>query len=192
MATPLDQLDGDGPQMMDADPEMANSILSRFNEMNVSPEAGYHGDLPPVNPEIPMMEHDMEQRNMNRDLEEMRYMNPVAHIEAQKQAAALYQQQQQGYDQDGGDEGDEVYEDDYVEVEAPPLWKKILNESRIVVFVMIMVLFLFSAQFNKLVTTYVPYLRLNMYTYDTTTLGTVLKALLVGIFSYLLIRFVRF
>ena len=189
MATPLDQLD-DGPDMMDADPEMANSILSRFNEMNVSPEAGYHGDLPPINPEIPMMEHDMEQRNMNRDLEEMRYMNPVAHIEAQKQTAAHYQQQQQ-YEQDGGDE-DEMYEDDYVEVEATPLWKKILNESRIVVFVMIMVLFLFSAQFNKLVTTYVPYFRLNMYTYDTTTLGTVLKALLVGIFSYLLIRFVRF
>lgn len=188
MATPLDQLD-DGSQMMDADPEMANSILSRFNEMNVSPEAGYHGDLPPVNPEIPMMEHDMEQRNMNRDLENMRYMNPVAHIEAQKQAAALYQQQQQEYEHDGRDE-EVVYEDDYVE--APPLWKKILNESRIVIFVMIMVLFLFNAQFNKLVTTYVPYLRANMYTYDTTTLGTALKALLVGILSYLLIRFVRF
>jgi hypothetical protein len=188
MATPLDQLD-DGPQMMDADPEMANSILSQFNEMNVSPEAGYHGDLPPVNPEIPMMEHDMEQRNMNRDLENMRYMNPVAHIEAQKQAAALYQQQQQ-YDQDDGDEDEEVYEDDYME--SPPLWKKILNESRIVVFVMIMVLFLFNSQFNKLLTTYVPYFRLNLYTYDTTTLGTVLKALLVGILSYLLIRFVRF
>ncbi len=187
MSTPLDQLDGDGG-MMDADPEMANSILSQFNEMNVSPEGGYHGDLPPINPEIPMMEHDMEQRNMNRELENMRYLNPVAHIEAQKQAAAAeaaYYQQQQ-YEGDG----DEDVDDDYVE--PPPLWKKVLNEMRIVVFVMIMVLFLFNATFNKLLTTYVPYLRLNLYTYETTTLGTVLKALLVGVLSYALIRFVRF
>ena len=38
----------------------------------------------------------------------------------------------------------------------------------------------------------IPYVRLNSYSYDTNHLGTFFKGLLVGIFSYLLIRFVKF
>ncbi len=184
MSSPID--DGNASSAIhDANPEMANSILDQLSNMNISPTPGYQGDLPPIHPEVPSMEHDMEQRNMNQQIENMRYMNPMAHIEAQKAAAAAAAAAAQQYE----DEEEDEYE--YYEEETP-LWKKILNELRIVLFVMIMVLFLFNTHFNKLLTQYVPLFRLNNYTYDTNTLGSVAKALVVGICSYALIRSVKF
>lgn len=189
MSTPLqsDDYENNSIQVQDANPDIANSILDKFNDMNISPNAGYQGDLPPLNPEIASMEHDMEQRNMNAQLENMRYMNPVAHIEAQKMAMAQQQMAYQNAQDD--DEDDDEYEEI---IEKTPLWKKILNELRIVIFVMIMTLFLFNNHFNKLVTQYVSLFRLNNYTYDMNILGTVMKALIVGIISYGLIRTVKF
>ena len=185
MSSPIDDGSGSSP-IHDANPEMANSILDQLSNMNISPTPGYQGDLPPIHPEIPAMEHDMEQRNMNQQIENMRYMNPMAHIEAQKAAAAAAAAAAaQQYE----DEEEDEYE--YYEEETP-LWKKVLNELRIVVFVMIMVLFLFNTHFNKLLTQYVPLFRLNNYTYDTNTLGSVAKAFVVGVASYTLIRSVKF
>ncbi len=188
MSTPIDSLDDNQSQMHDTDPNVANSILDKFNNMNISPNEGYQGDLPPLNPQIPMMEHDMENRNRNAQLEEMRYMNPVAHIEAQKQQQMIQQQMMEAQYQDD----DEDDEDEYEVIETNPMWKKVLNELRIVVFVLIMVLFIFNNHFNKFLTQIIPYLRLNSYSYDTNNLGSVFKALIVGIFAYLLIRFVKF
>jgi hypothetical protein len=194
MSTPLSNDDyNTGSQSLpiqDTNPDIANSILDKLNNMNISPTPGYQGDLPPINPEIPSMEHDMEQRNMNAQLEQMRYMNPIQHIEAQKAQMMSRQQQQQDYENDDDDDDDE---DQYeIVVEKNPLWKKILNELRIVVFITMMCLFLFNLHFNKLITQTVPLFRLNNYTYDTNMIGTVIKALMVGILSYGLIRFVKF
>jgi hypothetical protein len=193
MSTPLSNDDYDtGSQSLpiqDANPDVANSILDQLNNMNISPTSGYQGDLPPINPEIPVMEHDMEQRNMNAQLEQMRYMNPVQHIEAQKAQMMALQQQQQEYENEDDDEDDDEYE---TVVEKNPLWKKILNELRIVFFVTIMCLFLFNSHFNKLITQTVPFFRLNNYTYETNMIGTIIKALIVGLLSYGLIRFVKF
>lgn len=186
MSTSIDQLDNNqSSHINDTNPDVANSILDKFNNMNISPNNGYDGDLPPINPQIPIMEHDMENRNMNSQLEEMRYMNPMSHIEAQK--AMMMAQQQQQYDV--GDDEDDEYE---TFIEETPLWKKVLNEMRIIIFVLIMVLFIFNNHFNKFLTQIIPYLRLNTYSYDTNNLGNIFKALLVGISSYLLIRFVKF
>lgn len=188
MSTPIDQLDTNQQHHInDTNPDVANSILDKFNNMNISPNNGYDGDLPPINPQIPIMEHDMENRNMNSQLEEMRYMNPMTHIEAQKAMMMAQQQQQQQYD-----DSDDEYEEYETIIEETPLWKKIINEMRIVIFVLIMVLFLFNNHFNKFLTQIIPYLRLNTYSYDTNNLGTVFKALITGILSYLLIRFVKF
>ena len=188
MSTPIHSLEQN--QIQDTNPDVANSILDKFNNMNISPNEGYQGDLPPINPQIPMMEHDMENRNRNAALEEMRYMNPVAHIEAQKQQQMIMQQQmmqQQMMEQENDDD------DEYEEIiQTIPIWKKILNEMRIIVFVLIMALFIFNNHFNKFITQIIPYLRLNNYSYDTNTLGTFFKSLILGIFSYLLIRFVKF
>lgn len=189
MSTPIDSLDENQSQIHDTDPNVANSILDKFNNMNISPNEGYQGDLPPLNPQIPMMEHDMENRNRNAQLEEMRYMNPVAHIEAQKQQQMIQQQMMEAQYQNEVDDDDEEYEEI---IETNPMWKKVLNEIRIVVFALIMVLFIFNNHFNKFLTQIIPYLRLNSYSYDTNNLGSVFKALIVGIFSYLLIRFVKF
>ncbi len=189
MSTPIDSLDQNQSHIQDTNPDVANSILDKFNNLNISPNEGYQGDLPPINPQIPMMEHDMENRNRNAALEEMRYMNPVSHIEAQKQQQMMMEQQMMA--QQYADEDDE--DDEYEEmIETTPMWKKILNELRIVVFVLIMVLFIFNNHFNKFLTQIIPYLRLNSYSYDTNNLGTFFKALIIGIFSYLLIRFVKF
>ncbi len=188
MSTPIDSLEQNQPHIQDTNPDVANSILDKFNNMNISPNDGYQGDLPPLNPQIPMMEHDMENRNRNAALEEMRYMNPVAHIEAQKQQQMMHQQmmeQQYANEDDDEDEYEEI-------IETTPMWKKVLNELRIIVFVLIMVLFIFNNHFNKFLTQIIPYLRLNSYSYDTNNLGTFFKALIIGIFSYLLIRFVKF
>ncbi len=189
MSTPIDSLEQNQPHIQDTNPDVANSILDKFNNMNISPNDGYQGDLPPLNPQIPMMEHDMENRNRNAALEEMRYMNPVAHIEAQKQQQMMMEQQMMT--QQYADEDDE--DDEYEEIiETTPMWKKILNELRIVVFVLITVLFIFNNHFNKFLTQIIPYLRLNNYSYDTNNLRTFFKSLIIGIFSYLLIRFVKF
>ncbi len=188
MSTPIDSLDQNQHHIQDTNPDVANSILDKFDNMNISPNDGYQGDLPPLNPQIPMMEHDMENRNRNAALEEMRYMNPVSHIEAQKQQMMHQQMMEQQYANEQEDD-----EDEYEEIiETTPMWKKILNELRIVVFVLIMVLFIFNNHFNKFLTQIIPYLRLNNYSYDTNNLGTFFKALIIGIFSYLLIRFVKF
>ncbi len=190
MSTPIDSLDGNQHQMHDTDPNVANSILDKFNNMNISPNEGYQGDLPPLNPQIPMMEHDMENRNRNAQLEEMRYMNPIAHIEHQKQQMMMESQYQNQNSHEVIDDDDE--DEEYEVTETNPMWKKVLNEIRIVVFVLIMVLFIFNNHFNKFLTQIIPYLRLNSYSYDTNNLGSVFKALIVGIFTYLLIRFVKF
>lgn len=190
MSTPIDSLDGNQHQMHDTDPNVANSILDKFNNMNISPNEGYQGDLPPLNPQIPMMEHDMENRNRNAQLEEMRYMNPIAHIEHQKQQMMMESQYQNQNSHEVIDDDDE--DEEYEVTETNPMWKKVLNEIRIVVFVLIMVLFIFNNHFNKFLTQIIPYLRLNCYSYDTNNLGSVFKALIVGIFTYLLIRFVKF
>jgi hypothetical protein len=189
MSTPIDSLDNNQPQMRDTDPNVANSILDKFNNMNISPNEGYQGDLPPLNPQIPMMEHDMENRNRNAQLEEMRYMNPVAHIEHQKQQQMIQQQMMEAQYQDSDEDDDD---EEYEVIETNPMWKKVLNELRIVVFVLIMVLFIYNNHFNKFLTQIIPYLRLNSYSYDTNNLGSVFKAFIVGIFAYLLIRFVKF
>ncbi len=185
METPIDRLD-DYNDIQDANPDVANSILNKFNNMNIPQNGGYDGDLPPIHPDIPMMEHDMEQRNMNESLQNMQYMNPVMHIEAQK-AYMAQQQRAQQYEQ-------EQNQIEYVEevVEEYPMWKKVLNELRIIIFVMIMTLFLFNTSFNKIIIQFLPFFRANNFSYDINLLGTVIKALLVGITSYLLIRFVRF
>ncbi len=189
MSTPIDSLHDQTPHhIQDTDPNVANSILNKYNNMNISPNEGYQGDLPPINPQIPMMEHDMENRNRNAQLEEMHYMNPLVHIEHQKQQQMIQQQMMEAQYQD--DEEDD--EDEYEVIETNPMWKKVLNEMRIVIFVLIMVLFIFNNHFNKLLTQIIPYLRLNSYSYDTNNLGSILKAFIVGIFSYLLIRFVKF
>jgi hypothetical protein len=190
MSTPIDSLH-DNNNTHDQNPDIVNSVLDKYNNMNISPNAGYEGDLPPINPNIPIMEHDMENRNMNAQLENMRYMNPVEHIEAQK----YYQQQQMmnNYQDNGDGDDDEDDEDDYEdEVEKTPLWKKIANESRIIIFILIMVLFLFNNHFDKLVSQFIPYFRLNNYSYDMNVLGTFIKAFFVGLISYILIRFIRF
>lgn len=189
MSTPINSLD-EG-QSYDTDPNVANSILDKFNNMNISPNDGYQGDLPPLNPQIPMMEHDMENRDRNAQLEEMRYMNPVSHIEAQKQQQIMHQQMMEAQYQEQ-DDTESMEDDDYEFIETNPMWKKVLNEIRIVIFVLIMVLFIFNNHFNKFVTQIIPYLRLNSYSYDTNNFGSAFKALIVGIFSYLLIRFVKF
>lgn len=189
MSTPIQQNDytSGGGQIVDTDPDVANSILDKLNNINinVSPNSGYEGDLPPINPEIPMMEHEMENRNMNAQIENMRYMNPISHIEAQKAAAAAAAAAQADYEEEEYEEMEEVET-------RNPLWKKILNELRIVIFVMIMTLFLFNQQFNKLITQYIPLFRLNNYTYETNIMGNVAKALIVGLCSYGLIRSVKF
>lgn len=194
MSTSIDSLDENQHQIHNTDPNVANSILDKFNNMNISPNEGYQGDLPPLNPQIPMMEHDMENRNRNAQLEEMRYMNPITHIEAhkQKQQQIIHQQQMMEAQYENENENEVDEEDEYEVIETNPTWKKVLNEIRIVVFVLIMVLFIFNNHFNKFLSQIIPYLRLNNYSYDTNNLGSVFKALIIGIFTYLLIRFVKF
>ena len=69
------------------------------------------------------------------------------------------------------------------------LWKRILNEIRIPIFIFILVLVFFNCSFDKFLLNKVAFFG-NQYN-ECNTYGFLLKAFLISLLSYLLIRFVR-
>ena len=85
------------------------------------------------------------------------------------------------------DDDDDEYEE--YEVIELPLWKKVVNEVRIPLFVFVLVLLIFNCNFDKFLLSKVP--KLGNQFNDCNLLGTLLKAFIVSIISYILIRFIK-
>jgi hypothetical protein len=162
------------------DSEVYNNILNKYNNL----ENG-QTSIPPLNPNVSQMENEFENRNLNQEMYNLSKNDTYTQhyqkeIERTKQYTEPVVEQQ--------------YEDneDYIEYEIVelPLWKRILNELRIPFFIFIFILLLNNCSFDKFLVKNLPTLG-NQFN-ECNTYGFLLKAFLVALLSYLLIKFVRF
>ena len=70
-----------------------------------------------------------------------------------------------------------------------PLWKKIVNEIRVPLFIFLMILVFMSQVNDRLLIKKLPFLGDQFNEINTT--GFLLKALICSIVAYLLVRFIR-
>lgn len=164
------------------DSKVVNDILSKYNTLSESPD----GTIPPADSNIPNMEKEFEDRNMNEQLYNLNSDNTQFkdHSESEKRRI----QTMNNVDQDDEYYTDEEDYDEY-EIEELPLWKKIINEVRIPLFIMLMIVVFMSALNDKVIIKKFPFLGDQFN--EINTKGFLLKALICSIVAYLLIRFIR-
>lgn len=169
-STPIESLNNKGDES-----EVVNQILSKYNNLQNN------------QPTVPQMEQQFEDRNLNQEIYNLNSNNVAFKEHQQKESQRIaHYNQQQGHGQD-----ENVYEEDYEEYEIieVPLWKRILNEIRIPIFIFIFILVFFNCTFDKLLLNKVNFFG-NQFN-ECNTYGFLLKAFLVSLLSYIFIRFVR-
>jgi len=175
-STPIESLNNRGD-----DSEVVNQILSKYNNLQNGQTT-----IPTPN-NITQMETQFENRNLNKEMYDLSSNNVAykQHYEKELQRSNQYQKPQE---EDIQDNEYEEYEE-YEVIEAP-LWKRILNEIRIPLFIFIVILILFNCTFDKLLLSKIP--RLGNQFNDCNTYGFLIKAFIVSFISYILIKFIRF
>ena len=165
------------------DSDTVNQILSKYNTLQNN-----EGTLPSKDSNIPKMEESFENRNLNSEMYKLKADNSqyAQHQASEKQRLSQMQQQNVEYDDDG-DNDDESYEE--YEIEELPLWKKIVNEIRIPLFIFLSIILVMSTSSNKLLISKVPFLG-NEYN-ELNTVGFLLKAFICALIAYILVRFIR-
>ena len=173
-STPIESLNNKGDES-----EVVNQILSKYNNLQDG-----QTNIPPVNNNIPQMEQQFENRNLNQEIFNLNSNNVAYKDHHQKEMQRAYPPQQQY-------ENEDVYEEDYEEYEVVelPLWKRILNEIRIPFFIFIFILVFFNCSFDKFLINKVKFFG-NQFN-ECNTYGFLLKAFLIAVISYIFIRFVR-
>jgi hypothetical protein len=116
------------------DTQVVNQILNKYNTL----QSG-EGELPPLNPSIPNMEKQFDNRNLNAEVFSHSSQNVAYQNDYNNEVQRTKQFQQQQQMQQQPDE-DDYEEDEYEEIEEEviPLWRKVLNELRIPIFIMVM------------------------------------------------------
>ncbi len=197
-STPLSSLNNQD------DSEVVSQILEKYNNLQDTQKNDHEMmasqlmprplsgnelmDLPPLQPNQQVMENQFENRDLNSELYKMNGQDPIIMSEYNKQM-----QQTNSFlnQQTGPVEDDEEYVE-YEEVnDEEPMWRKILNEVRIPLFMIIFIFIFFSSEigFDKLICVY-PFFGDSTH-YDCNWKGTLLKSFIVGILAYLSIRFIR-
>ena len=174
-STPLSSLNNKGD-----DSNVVNQILDKYNSLEQNPE----GTLPPQDKNIPVMEEQFENRDLNKQMFQMASDNTQYKQHADSEQARI-----QNYEQPPDD--DSEYEDEYeeYEMEEMPLWKKIVNEIRVPLIIFgVVVLFMLSVNDSMLVRRCA---LLGDNFNDINTTGFLVKAFLCAIVAYILIRFIR-
>ncbi len=166
------------------DSEVVSQILDKYNNL----DAG-DGTIPPMNPNIPQMENQFENRNMNQEMFERSSDNGPykEHYNNELKRSKTYQRQQVQVQDDDEDDDEEYEEYEMVEI---PLWRRVLNELRIPLYIFVFVLLFFNCTFDKQLIRRLPFFGTEHN--DCNTYGMLLKAFLISVLSYLLIKFVRF
>ena len=181
-STPIDHLNNNSD-----DTQVVNQILDKYNTL----QSG-GGELPPLNPSIPNMEKQFDNRNLSAEVfshssQNVAYQNDYNNeVQRTKQFQQQQQMQQQQPDEDDYEEDD--YEE--IEEEVVPLWRKVLNELRIPIFIMVMVCLFFNKKFEKFFVKSISFFG-NQFN-EVNGYGFTLLAFLDAFSSYLMIRFVRF
>ena len=174
-STPLANLNNKGD-----DSQVVNDILSKYNNL----QDGQEGTLPPSDANIPQMEKEFENRNMNEQL---------YNINADNTQFRDHSQNEQRRIQDMNKPVDEEYPDDEdydeYEIEEMPLWKKVVNELRVPLLIFLMILVFMSSNLDKTLIKKLPFLGDQFN--EVNTKGFLLKAFICSLVAYLLIRFIR-
>ena len=160
------------------DTEVVNNILSKYNNLQDGQTS-----IPPLNNNIPQMEQQFEDRNLNQEIYNLNSNNIAYKDHYQKEIQRTSNM---------NNEDSEQYEDEYEEYEHVeiPLWKRILNEIRIPFFIFIFILLISNCTFDKFLLSKIPFLG-NKFN-ECNTYGVLLKAFLISVISYIFIRFIRF
>jgi hypothetical protein len=194
------------------DSEVVNQILTKYNTLQDG-----QSDIPPQNPKTVEMENNFENRNLNQEMYNLKADNVAYndHHKKEIQRTAQYQKntnlnntrpntrpnnvQQNNvqpnnveYDDEDEDE-DEIdddgnYEDEYEIIEVP-LWKRIINEIRIPLFIFIFTIIISNSIFDKQLIKRVAFFG-NQFN-ECNTYGFLLKAFIIAILSYIFIKFVK-
>ena len=203
MSTPISRL---GSSDRRDSSRIASNIMDKYNSMNqmgqmeqadmatnLMPRPQSSGDIlemPPMDSSIRDLEEKFENRDVNQQLYEMNARDPVLvqQYNQQLKKSNDFLRSQAQVDQPEGEEEYEEYED--VEYEEDPLWRRWLNEARIVIFIVIFVTLFFNVNFgvDKYLCRYSFFGNEN---YDCNWKGVLLKLICVGLFSYFAIRFLR-
>jgi hypothetical protein len=165
------------------DSEVVNQILNKYNNLGNT-----DATMPPINPNIPQMENKFENRNLNQEMYEHSSNNIAFKDHYEKEVKRVSKQNMQSNYEDE-DEQESVYEDDEYEIIEVPLWRRILNEIRIPIYIFIFIIVFNNCAFDKFLIKKIALLG-NQYN-ECNTYGFLLKAFLISILSYLLIKFVR-
>ena len=166
------------------DSQVVNDILSKYNNLQENPD----GTMPPVNPNIPKMEQEFESRDMNDQLYNMNSDNTQYKEHSANEQRRLKKSNHEEEYEEQEDDDDEEY-DEY-EIEELPLWKKIVNELRVPLFIFLMIIAIMSTTPNKMIANYLPLFKEGENN-ALNTMGFLFKAFLCSIVSYLLVRFIR-
>jgi len=181
-STPIESLNNN----RNDNPEVVDQILSKYNNLQNGQTT-----IPAPN-NVVQMETEFENRNLNKEMYDLSSKNVAykEHYENEMQRASQYQKPQQRQEEiiENNDDYEE-YEEEYEVIEIP-LWKRILNEIRIPLFIFIILLLLFNCTFDKLLVSKIP--KLGTQFNECNTYGFLLKAFIVSLLSYILIKFIRF
>ena len=183
MSTPIENLNN-----RSNDSEVVNNILSQYNNLDNS-------DMPSRSTSISEMENTFEKRNLNNEIYDLKTNDETYKQHYQKEVNRVNNGQRQGQGENDSNENDqnEMYEEDeYEEYEVVklPLWKVILNQIRIPLFIFITILMFFNYSFDKLLVNKIGYFG-NKFN-ECNTFGFLFKTFIVSIISYVLIYFIKF
>lgn len=173
------------------DSDVVNNILKKYNNLEQGTEQS-------GSTSITDLETKFEDRNLNQEIYDISSDNTQYKDHQQKEMQRMNSQKQEvryeddgEYDDQNNDQNNDQTEDEYVEyeIEEQPLWRRILNEIRIPVYIFIFALVFYNSSFNKILIQRIPFFG-NQFN-DCNTYGFLVKAFLLSLISYLFIRFVR-
>ncbi len=179
-STPIESLNN-----RNEDSQVVDNILSQYNNL----QDNSNTTLPPMNPNITQMENQFENRNFNQEIYSHSSDNNAykEHYQNEQKRVQQFNKNQPDDVQDDYEEDDDYEEYEMVEI---PLWRRVLNEIRIPLFIIIFVILFSNCTFDKTLLKFLPIMG-NQFN-ECNTYGFLFKAFLISLFSYLLIRFVRF
>jgi len=178
-STPIESLNNKGDES-----EVVNQILSKYNNIQDG-----NGQLPPSNSNIPKMEESFENRDLNSEIYNLRSNNEQykEHYQNEVQRTSKYNNVPPEQDYEYGDDGDSS-EEEY-EIIQVPLWKRVINEIRIPLFIFIFIIIFSNCSFDKFLIGKIP--KFGNQFNECNTYGFLFKAFIISLMSYIFIRFIR-
>jgi len=203
-STPISSLNSDSRDSRD-DNKFVNKLMDKYvaleknEQMDVAnmlmprPQPGGEmmDELPPLDRNQRNMEEKFENRDLNKDIFQLNAQDPILmrQFEQELQNSRNFIKSQNMLDAPEGNDEDDY--DEYEEMEyEEPLWRKILNEVRIpfVIIFYIFISFHINIGFDKILCRYPLLGNQHNQCYWT---GTLLKAVMVGMLSYVTLRYIK-